>query len=148
MGAYSGGRNTGACTWLGGALMAITLPQIVNEIRRLAAETPDFIYKAQGACVYVEKMADHSYRKSCIVGHALVNLGVDPATLDVPPCSSTHLLVERLRIVGPQSPRLRIEWIWEVQFCQDLCMSWGRAVEAADGLIREMGLRAEEAAGV
>ncbi|MFF0498492.1 hypothetical protein ACFYU5_18955 [Nocardia aobensis] len=113
------------------AINDIPMTDIVSEIRRLAAENPDYIYQSRGdACVYVEPDEAGVLVGSCIVGKALVNLGVNPAELEweigtIP--GAYHLL--RSRVGGASREVWWIDW---VQGEQDTGYSWADSVASAD----------------
>lgn len=106
----------------------ISLVDVVAEIRRLAAESPDYKYKRQG-CVYVEEDDTGNLVGSCIVGKALVNLGVEPQTLHYDMPSRIPGALNLLR--RPVNDRERY-WIDEVQYHQDLGYAWSESVASAD----------------
>jgi predicted aconitase with swiveling domain len=118
--------------------------RIVREARRLAAESPDFVYTpplvwAAGVdpldgkiCRYV-----HEGKGSCIFGQALVNLGyLDPTTTDLEDVEghSITTVVLRMEIEIPDVQRL---WADEVQNRQDTGATWANAVAIADDYIKE-----------
>ncbi|WP_040828969.1 hypothetical protein [Nocardia jiangxiensis] len=105
----------------------IDLDDLEDEIRRLAAETPEYVYP-DASCVYVKRKLSGGLCGSCLFGVALINLGVDPEQLDVGSDTSiTALLADHGFEKTPQ-----IEWFQTVQNLQDDCYPWGRAVKMAD----------------
>ncbi|MFF0498493.1 hypothetical protein ACFYU5_18960 [Nocardia aobensis] len=124
----------------------IPLTEIIAEIRRIAAESPDYVYKPVvkpnslgiGTCEYVERSADGELVGSCIVGRALVNLGVPPEVLtftdDFTPTAFGLLADLDFDVRGAE-----IKWIQRVQSGQDQKMSWGDAVARADVLHPAVG---------
>lgn len=116
------------------------LKLIQAEMRRLAAEKPHYVYDRplddEGyplGCMYVEVDADSNLIGSCIVGKALVNLGVDPYAL------SDHEHTSALSVLGYADARgyerpAVLDWICSVQYGQDNDTSWRDAVESADDI--------------
>lgn len=110
---------------------------LIDEVRRIAYERPEFIYKGDVAagCVYV-----HEGAPSCLIGHALWNLKlIDadfedacPDDLDLP-CNSTpitRLITQRL--VPVTATPAQKEWLSWVQEYQDNESPWGTATAQAD----------------
>lgn len=120
----------------------ITGFQLNQEIRRLAAESPDFVYRPEdpdtGSCVYVVNGVG-----SCIVGRALVNLGVDPEwltediSITLYPKSRNSERFEKIAgdIPGLVATDDEIQWANAVQESQDLESRWGVAVLDADAQV-------------
>lgn len=106
--------------------------EIQAEIRRIAAENPDHVYlpDVAGECVYTEMDTDDHRVGSCIVGKALINLGVDPVRLS---WSEGKFAASVLGEPGAAADSI-IGWINTVQQYQDDKISWGRAVAKADGV--------------
>lgn len=125
-----------------------TVEDIVTEVRRLAAAEPHFVYGDQpGApgphedCGYAGCRPYTTEGRPCIVGQALINLGVDREALadKVMPASALAIwLAERgyLDHQGgyPTTTTGRRPWQWLdcVQGQQDQRYSWGKAVRDAD----------------
>lgn len=106
----------------------VDLVDVVAEIRRLAGESPDYVYRRQG-CVYVEDDDAGNLVGSCIVGKALVNLGVEPEELH-------YEVPSRIPGAGALLRRsvddLERRWIDEVQYRQDLGYAWSESIANAD----------------
>lgn len=105
----------------------IDLGQLEAEVRRLAAENPNYRYPHTNGCVYVERGPGGGLCGSCLFGVALINLGVDPQELDLGDHVAIALLLDRNGFAGPQ-----IEWFQAVQNFQDDRRPWGEAVRLAD----------------
>lgn len=61
--------------------MTFTVQDLAAKVRELAAENPDYIYqppKGTIGCKNAEKTADGEWVGSCIVGRALIALGINP----------------------------------------------------------------------
>ncbi|MGW1739993.1 hypothetical protein ACWCPQ_14405 [Nocardia sp. NPDC001965] len=111
--------------------MTITDQTLVAEVRRLAAENPNFVYqKPEGSifCVYVEQDSDGNKVGSCILGQAMINLGV-PAEKLVGSGGFAGLALDLLDMEISEKVRW---WAVAVQGKQDKEIPWGRAVEIAD----------------
>jgi hypothetical protein len=103
----------------------ITFSQIETEIRRLAAEKPDFIYKVpegRGSCVYLpdDKQA------GCIFGQAFIALGI------VVPTHENSVGIGTLFAESGLFTPDQILWLSRVQGAQDVTIPWGQAVKDAD----------------
>jgi hypothetical protein len=110
------------------AIKDVPLNDIVTEIRRLAAESPDYVYERPGqSCVYVEYIGDELIG-SCIVGKALVNLGVNPADLLFEEIPGAYNLLRNPVKMAPE----QVWWIDTVQGAQDDGTPWAESVAAAD----------------
>lgn len=100
--------------------------QVVEEVKRLAKEKPDFVYaipEDAETCLYV-----FNGKGSCIVGQALINLGIlaeDIAEHEGQPASD---VMEDL-LDDPNSGHNF--WLDQVQSEQDGRVPWGKAVETA-----------------
>lgn len=113
--------------------MSITEQDIINEVLRLAAENPDFVYQApdyhpeetRGTCVYI-----HDGNGSCIVGQALVNKGIDPEEIERFEGLPADLMLSNLGI--KEEADQGQTWLDQVQSYQDTGTPWGEAVEEAD----------------
>jgi hypothetical protein len=120
----------------------VTATEIIQEVRRLAAERPDYVYdegeEPEGGdsirCFYWK-----DDRPSCIFGHALFRLGVTPERLQAadavaPVGDSIESLLNRLAV--GETPT-ETQWMGTVQRRQDDGWAWGEAVAATD---REISL--------
>ncbi|MFF0498511.1 hypothetical protein ACFYU5_19050 [Nocardia aobensis] len=120
-----------------------TLDALVAYTRMIAEKQPDRIYQRinpfaedAGACVYVEKMPGGKYMPSCILGHTLIGLGVEPELLDEElygDVGSWEIgsVLTRLGYEYEDDDR-RVDWLMAVQDRQDRGTTWGRAVFGAD----------------
>ena len=115
-----------------------TPAQVRWEITRLARKSPDFNYKKDSGveglncgvpCLYV-----FGGSASCIVGQALVNLGVDKEKLlkqeGLPAYTALANLCE-------EDDKDAQEWIDLVQGRQDVGLAWEAAVYKADLQMQE-----------
>jgi hypothetical protein len=119
----------------------ITTEQVVNEIRRLAAEQPDFVYvnpvdPENTDCLYVHNWGNEDGLPvvgGCIAGQALMNLGVPASTLHDVEFTSVSGILPRVGVkVDIVSDRNLLTWMDDVQSKQDIKNPWGLAVKAAD----------------
>jgi acetylornithine/succinyldiaminopimelate/putrescine aminotransferase len=106
----------------------ITMTQVAEEIRRLATDNPE----RKAYCQYIER--NHGeLRPDCIVGHAVVNLGLaTPKHLHTMENTSASEVLQKLNVEWDDTLS---NWINEVQSRQDGDWPWAMAVELAD---REM----------
>lgn len=110
------------------------IKEVISEIRKIAGRNPEIVYRrdildpGDNACQYV---ADG--KASCIVGRALVNLGIIPERLhEFEGMTAADVLIH-LRVSQDHSDQS--EWVNRVQFHQDHSASWKNAVEKADRYI-------------
>lgn len=114
-----------------------------EEVLKLAAEKPDFIYEsdpnALEPCAYLAWYKDEA-RGSCIMGQALMNLDVDPLELSKYEGADISAVVEVLNGGGePQYHRDKLDyWLSYVQAQQDLGYTWSEAIEWADELVMSL----------
>lgn len=100
--------------------------QLIEETKKVAANNPDFVYKKERGCVYVR-----NGQPSCLIGHALWNLGLIDASLET--CSDNESGVEEiidalhLNVDGDEQV-----WLDNAQSSQDIGKSWGQAISLAD----------------
>jgi hypothetical protein len=122
--------------------MPTTIDDLIKEVRRLAAEKPDYVYpindadfQESGAGIACWYQAPGKTR--CIFGQALANLGV---TL---PYNAEG---QRIRLViagsdlvtyNPRSDTEKIHWCTGVQNAQDRGKTWGQAIADADGMAEQ-----------
>ena len=113
----------------------IKATEIEQEVRSIAEKNPDFVYERpdpNGWCRYV-----YDGKPSCIVGHALANLGVELEFLqhlDTAIDGGVGALealqtYDEFEIDDNQAADL----ISLVQNLQDSGVPWGQAVEQAEG---------------
>lgn len=103
---------------------AVTADQIIAEVRRLAAEKPDYVYEKpefSAFCLYM-----HGDEPGCIFGHALHNLGWDVTAHDA---GAINTVLDDNGVLTTTKQR---EWMREVQFSQDHGSTWEKAVRSAD----------------
>lgn len=106
-----------------------TIDDVIAEIRRLAAEKPDYVYKKPpGSALCANWYWDGDRRVgSCIVGQALGNL----VGLDAVPIGNGSS-ISMLNAGIPVGPRGKTQWVAMVQCEQDQGLPWGEAVAFAD----------------
>lgn len=109
-------------------MKTIHLSDLVDQVRKVAAQYPDFIYTKTpgGRCLYgPTKKNPHG----CIMGKALQDLG-----LPLPPEGegiSTFLAHAAEFLITPDDQARLLYWLDEVQAAQDSGVSWGQAVSDA-----------------
>jgi hypothetical protein len=113
--------------------MPITIDQLITEVRRLAAEKPDYVYtpafndKTTIACWYQAPGKEH-----CIFGQALANIGVT-----VPydnEGSRIRLLITSMDAIEHTRDEKKLDWCTNAQNAQDRGNSWSQAILDADGM--------------
>ena len=99
---------------------------IIQEIRRVAGENPERVYGGM-ICKYVV-----GSQPSCLVGHALMNLGlIDASIVSTDKNESGFRAFEDEKWFKKLSDD-EIYWICSAQAEQDAETPWGVAVKAAD----------------
>jgi hypothetical protein len=117
---------------------ALTIDAIFDTVRDLLAESPDFTYQApteDGSCVYI---ADG--KGSCVVGQALVKLGVPVAELsyfdqEIGGMSAGPVLRRVLDADGDLFVNPKAVAIEAVQTWQDGARPWGGAIPVMDAAL-------------
>ena len=105
--------------------------KIIAEVRKVAAEHPDYIYQkidgvSHGSCLYI-----YNNKPSCIIGHALWNVGLIDANWK----GDTRAISDIRSIIGCEGWPLdssEINWLAAVQHSQDRGTTWSGSVRAAD----------------
>lgn len=121
-----------------------TVADVVTEVRKLAAERPDFNYKAQpglepsdmGGCSYVGRDRYDPEGEGCIIGQALARLGVNHDDLVEREGNLASTAIQRLlgQVVTDVDDFDEDRWLDAVQGNQDAAHPWGIAVANADML--------------
>ena len=107
----------------------IKVSEVAKEVRRLADTFPNFQYVPPGpSCKYLEEK-DGEKVGSCIVGQALVNLGLDKDELSKYEGESGYMVLSETCEVDGMN---QLEWVDTVQDHQDYGRVWGEAIKAAD----------------
>ncbi len=112
-----------------------SVDQLIDEVKRLAQENPDFVYQKfpgkvrpiAGNCYYTKSAND--LNKGCIFGQAILNLQPDlkDFLLEVDNRTDSNGIGQVLKDLG--FPRLT--WCIDVQSNQDHGYCWKKAVELA-----------------
>ena len=115
------------------------IKEVISEIRKIASDSPNTVYgrdifnPGDDPCQYIV-----DGKGSCIVGRALVNLGIVPERLHESEGMKAKDVLVRLGVSQDHSDQT--EWVDRVQFHQDASVSWGIAVEKADRYIEGLTL--------
>lgn len=110
------------------ALADIDLNALETEIRRLVAEDPEFVYRnvRDGHCCnYTRYDESRKLVGDCIIGQALINIGVDPEELLAHEGGAAEEVL-------PDDPRGVRHWAGRVQSAQDSWDTWQGALAYAD----------------
>ncbi len=102
----------------------VTADQIIAEVRRLAAESPDFVYQKpefSPVCLY-----KHGDGPGCLFGQALSNLGIE---VDENTRGTINNVLDRFDVDRTDRQRC---WMSTAQRRQDHGSSWAEAVRQAD----------------
>lgn len=124
---------------------------LIAEVRKVAALNPDYVY-GPPLCMYLNENG----RPSCIIGHALFNLGI--YTYSNPEWEGKGI-TELLGLLGHQIDPVEMNWLNAVQRAQDgrvhrkvttddgyslnqyeLRRSWGKSIECADRALAQYGV--------
>ena len=120
-----------------------TATQVIEEVRRLAAEQPGFIYGLQagagGTCSYFGCAIGDTSGQACIVGQALANLNVDMSGLKSREDGDLGMAIAEALAFGKVDISYTAEdarWLDNVQYQQDRDEPWAQAVALADKEMR------------
>lgn len=118
----------------------ITIEQIISEVRRLAKQWPDNIYKKpstdgtfQGMCSYDKGACEPSGEIGCIFGQAFRNLGMELTGSH----SIDEVLTNQLDI---EASHPLMNWCKLAQSQQDDERPWEECIEFADSCSGEITL--------
>ena len=117
-----------------------TATELIQEVRKIAAERPNFVYGKQGvdndSCSYFGRDVGDETGSPCIIGQALKNLGVDTSRLKE---AEDHLADDLVISSALDAGHIEIaytdreaQWLLHVQTKQDSDETWAKAVEEAD----------------
>lgn len=111
-----------------------TAAQVITKVRSLAEAQPNFVYfKPESdiglgnGCLYVHGRGTDNERGGCIVGQALMALGVE---IDVKHEANNASSV--IRHMGIEHTPSEVTWLDTVQSGQDTGETWESAVCSAD----------------
>lgn len=118
--------------------MEIDVVELLNIIRKLATESPDAVYDLGDdtkTCYYSKGECGKGI--GCIIGQALLKMGVDVELLDQIPSLGGIMNIRQIINRHPYSfvnaPDYRwIHWIHQIQIEQDLKHTWIYALREAD----------------
>lgn len=118
-----------------------TSKELIEEVRKIAKENPDFVYAKQEGrdtddkCSYFGRAIGVGLGTPCIVGQALKNLEVDTSALKVYEEEVLGIqigdVLER-ELLNVEYNDSELNWLNRVQFSQDIMGSWSEAVSYAD----------------
>ena len=115
----------------------VTATEVIAEVRKVAAKMPDHLGLVDGGgCHYVHKGAP-----SCIIGHALWNLGVIDAEFENRGINGSGVRALTDLISGiddTTEDEMDRTWLYEVQESQDSGAEWAHAVAQADSYIESL----------
>lgn len=120
-----------------------TATQVIEEVRRLAEEQPDFVYSDQEVvveeCSYFGCAIGNTAGQACIVGQALANLNVDMSDMKRKEDTGYGMAIaEALEwgVVDILYKGREAKWLGDVQYHQDFSKPWAKAVALADKALR------------
>ena len=112
----------------------IKVSDLWAEVKEVAAENPDFVYRSIGGkCVY-----ESDGEPSCLVGHALFRLGVPASQVaSFNECGAIGLVIDANASVFGEMRADADEWEYRellamAQAYQDGQLPWGQAVAHAE----------------
>lgn len=123
-----------------------TVQDVADEMRAIAAQSPNFVYRAQDPsiqeedqCSYLGMSRDrHNEGRPCIVGQALQNLGVTRDHLDDVEGRSAFIALTWLLGLNNShtvTADRTLNKIGLVQAHQDNGASWGEAIKGLDNVV-------------
>lgn len=111
-----------------------TAGQVINKVRDLAEAQPNFVYfkpeveeDMGNGCLYVHGRGTENERGGCIVGQALMALGVE-----IEKKHEANNASSVIRHMGIDHTDKEIQWLDNVQSSQDTGETWEFAVFSAD----------------
>lgn len=117
--------------------MTITTTQLIEEVRKIASENPEFVYwDAITSCSYFGRTIGDTSGQRCIIGQAFKNLEVDTEQLFSAEGRGDSPTIRRA--VGDKlvdilvGHRHELNWLDIVQGGQDNGWSWSYALVVAD----------------
>lgn len=117
----------------------ITFDEMRDQLKRLVRNEPDFVYKKPAgarACMYIHlDPFIGTPRPGCIVGHAMLNLGIDEAVLLKQNAASVAQF--SVDIIDPTAAA----YARKVQENQDEEMPWGEALDQAEAAYIHYGIQ-------
>lgn len=117
-----------------------TATELIQEVRKIAAERPDFIYSNQGVdtdlCSYFGRAVGDESGSPCIIGQALKNLGVNTSRLkqaedDYDDGTNIAAALDE-QFIDLTYTVQEARWLDKAQSAQDFGNPWAKAVEVAD----------------
>lgn len=126
----------------------LLLAELVEEVKRLCAENPEFVYRervvidedgevAEAACFYTQDANGGGQGHGCLIGRALVNKGVPleyMLKLDNAGGQGIDAVLRQLECAGLVEPvvgRIAMAhsaWLSRMQRLQDKRLSWGKCL--------------------
>jgi hypothetical protein len=112
--------------------MEITFAELAAEVRRLAAERPDYTYpNTINGCTYTTDTRNGITTPPCLFGQALLNLGASESVLE----GEYNRIRVLMTTVGIFYGTTEGDWAAMVQAGQDDHARWADAVRDADEAI-------------
>jgi hypothetical protein len=109
----------------------ISAGDVAVRMIEIAAENPRFAYDPPGEFLYIEFGQDNKKVGSCLVGRALVDLGVDPDDIVEGWSASATLGRLGIRVTFADNPNT-MRWITCAQAHQDRRTTWHTAIQQAN----------------
>lgn len=118
--------------------VTVKVIDVAREIVRLGRENPEHVYEQTSdlGCTYVREISEDNYEGDCIVGQAMINLGIDPEILHDADNSmfsgggaSASTLIVQNRSVVEEHDDVILNRIDTVQAGQDRGDKWGVAIK-------------------
>jgi hypothetical protein len=110
--------------------MSITLRQIQGAVRQLVEEKPDYVYTMPDGAIQCLYLDPNTGEGSCLIGQALLALGVRKNEFD----ERNWMSAERLPFWDTEETA---NWARCVQREQDDGKAWGNALEAGEERFQE-----------
>lgn len=114
----------------------ITTQDLIDEVRKISAEMPDFVYMTGdvAGCSYFGRGIGDPTGQCCIMGQVFKNLSIDTSKIDESHegvSTVGELIWDQVIPVTPLN-KSQVDWLNLVQSLQDEGISWGEAVSIVD----------------
>lgn len=117
------------------------LDRIIEEVRHIASDDPTHVYQPPGGegytCSYLT--SGDQPGQGCIMGQALIHVGVSPDALVAVEGESIATVIQKLGLFTDEhdlDANARKRWLNWVQNRQDSGTTWSAAVQDADAMYR------------
>ena len=125
--------------------MTTTTKDLIEEVKKIASEDPDFIYTAKHCSYFGQEVGDPT-GQCCIVGQAFKNLNIDTFGIEEngkplykgsgkTTSPNISMVIQRGMVNIEVDSELDIIWLSKVQSVQDRNKPWGEAIASANDYV-------------